>query len=169
MSKSKKCFKCGEIKLLTTFYKHPQMADGRVNKCKECNKADVIKNRLDNIEYYRDYDKRRSHLPHRLKLRDSNDDAVLYSHIPKNHPSHSPITSGKAWVMRNRIKRGASAIVGNAVRCGKIERLPCEICGSEERIHGHHDDYAHPLMVRWLCPKHHRAWHNKNGEGLNGH
>lgn len=54
--KTKKCFKCGNEKQLKDFYKHPQMPDGRVNKCKDCNKKDVRKNWWDNIEKKREYD-----------------------------------------------------------------------------------------------------------------
>jgi hypothetical protein len=53
------------------------------------------------------------------------------------------------------------------VKSGKIIRLPCEVCG-EKRVHGHHDDYAKPLEVRWLCSVHHAEWHLANGPGANG-
>ena len=40
---TKRCFKCGRELPLSSFYKHPQMGDGHLNKCKDCTKKDVKK------------------------------------------------------------------------------------------------------------------------------
>lgn len=139
----KQCFKCGERKPLTEFYKHPAMKDGRVNKCKECNKRDVSENRAKRIDYYRAYDRERG-----------NRQTAEYR---------------RRYQEENPVKYGARIMVNNAVRDGRLEKLDsCSECGATGRIHGHHDDYAKPLDVRWLCAACHHQWHAKHGEALNG-
>lgn len=59
----KTCFKCKAEKPLTEFYVHPQMGDGRLNKCKECTRKDVRQNYESNADYYRAYDRKRGYRP----------------------------------------------------------------------------------------------------------
>lgn len=60
---------------------------------------------------------------------------------------------------RQRDKIKARKALSDAIRGGKIKRLPCE-CG-DPHSEGHHPDYSKPLKVVWLCRKHHRQLHNK--------
>lgn len=50
MCETKECFKCHRILPLTEFYKHSQMGDGHLNKCKDCTKRDVKMNYIKNAE-----------------------------------------------------------------------------------------------------------------------
>jgi hypothetical protein len=136
----KECFKCNKIKPLNEFYKHFRMADGHLNKCKECTKKDVNEHRGKNLEKIRKYDRERSKLPHRRK------------HL---------IDNAQQWRIKNPLKYHAHSILSNAIRDGKIIKQPCEVCGSTYRIHGHHDDYYKPLGVNWLCAKHHAERHKE--------
>lgn len=136
----KTCFKCGDKKPLSSFYRHPEMVDGRVNKCKECNKIDVRENRMVKVEYYRAYDRARG-----------NRQGYQYT---------------KEYRERYPNKYRAHAIVNSAIKRKKLFSQPCDVCGSEE-TQAHHDDYFKPLNVRWMCAAHHSQWHKQNGEGLN--
>jgi hypothetical protein len=162
MHDSKICFKCGIIKPLSDFYKHKGMADGRLNKCKECNKKDTKENRLNNIDYYLEYDRSRANLPGRIKSRED------YQKTPEGRAAANK--ARRKYTESNLIKRAASLLINNYVRNGKITKpTACSECNvSNVRIHGHHNDYAKPLEVRWLCSKCHCKWHKKNGPGLNG-
>jgi hypothetical protein len=61
----KECFKCGVKKDISEFYKHPEMKDGYLNKCKECTKIDQITNYRENPEQHHTYDKQRQQDPER--------------------------------------------------------------------------------------------------------
>lgn len=152
----KKCFKCSEVKPLSEFYKHKQMADGHLNKCKECTKKDVKKNRDDNVDYYRDYD----------AWRFRNDPRVKYRHkmyYGTDSCVESMSKSRSRWIDNNPYKRSAQLMLNMAVRDGKINKPEnCSCCGlwyPSRKIHGHHHDYADPFNVTWLCYKCHAAMH----------
>lgn len=76
-------------------------------------------------------------------------------------PKKNRCNSCHAAYMRNWRKthkpQGEAALRANAraylnvyVHRGKIDKLPCEICGGLN-VEAHHEDYSKPLVVRWLC------------------
>lgn len=135
----KTCFKCSRELPLEEFYRHPQMGDGHLNKCKECTKADVTARRRANIDHYREYDRRRFHEdPERRAAQYLNSSEMKYLYPEKYRARYT---------------------VHNAIRDGRLERKPCEACGTA-RSEAHHEDYSRPLDVRWLCRVHHEAVHH---------
>lgn len=58
----------------------------------------------------------------------------------------------------NPQKHTAHLVVRNALRKGDLQRGACEVCG-EGKTEGHHNDYSRPLLVNWLCKKHHLSAH----------
>ena len=139
MARSKSCFKCNAVKPLEDFYKHPQMPDGHVNKCKECNKNDVTANRNKNIKKYRAYDKARSKEPERIK-------------------AAAGIT--RAWRAEDLRRQVAHSSVARAVKNGTLARQPCCRCGESKTV-AHHEDYDKPLEVVWLCQSCHKQRHKE--------
>jgi len=56
----KVCFKCKRSKDISEFYTHPRMADGHLNKCKECTKKDSIDHYADSRESCLKYERQRA-------------------------------------------------------------------------------------------------------------
>jgi hypothetical protein len=50
----------------------------------------------------------------------------------------------------------AHAAVRRAKASGKLIPQPCVVCGSTEKLECHHEGYDKPLVVVWMCGKHHR-------------
>jgi len=59
-----------------------------------------------------------------------------------------------------RPKYEARWLARRAIISGRLQRAPCEVCGSS-KVDAHHDDYSMPLAVRWLCRTHHVEHHAK--------
>ncbi len=121
------CHRCGDR--TTEFY-------STGNVCKPCIRSSVRSNYRRNRAHYVAYDKRR-------ELTDSR--RVDKSESMIRHRAKNPE------------KYRARTAVGNALRDGKIERMPCE-CG-ETKVQAHHHDYSKPLEVTWLCVKCHWSHH----------
>ena len=131
----KPCFVCAQVKPLTDFYKHPKMTDGRLGKCKECTKADVRANYAKTRKFYSE------------------------SGAARNKTSRakaSRIRNQRAMRARSPEKYAAWSAVSKEIRAGRLTRGPCLLCGTTVRVQAHHEDYAKPLEVEWLCFKCHR-------------
>ena len=145
----KKCFKCHQLFDLSQFYKHSEMLDGHLNKCKSCTKSDVEnrrKEKSNDIDWVLSERKR-----HREKSRRYRELGM----ISKKHNT-------KKWILNNPEKRRAHHLLNNALKSGKLHRHPCFVCGNKAQAH--HDDYSKPLNVVWVCPKHHGELHVKINE-----
>lgn len=142
----KVCFKCERRLPISSFYKHRAMADGHLNKCIACAKADEHARRRDKIDEIRAYDRARGKLPKRLK---------------------NAAKSTRKWRGADKRRNRAHVMVARAMRNGDLQKKPCSICG-KENAYAHHDNYDFPLDVIFLCQVHHKERHAQlKAEGRN--
>lgn len=151
MTKTRQCKICGSSSKEKDFY------SGVTSRCKDCHKEMVKKNRDEKSDYYREYDKKRF----------SEDPRVRERHIryKKTDAGKAALIRGrKKWINKNPEARAAHLILGNAVRSGRLDKpSDCSSCGCTPRrrdLHAHHEDYAKPIDVIWLCSKCHSKRHN---------
>jgi hypothetical protein len=138
------CSACKEEKPGAAFFSDPSKRTGRDSYCSACRPGLQKKWRHENPELYAAKYKR---------ARDRNPERHRAKAIQQIETKPKAVYA--VAVIRNEIKRG------------RLQRGPCETCGTTKYVHGHHDDYDRPLVVRWLCPTHHTEWHDANGPGAN--
>lgn len=107
------------------------------SRCKDCHRLAMKERSLTNPKV-QEYDRKRAKTPARkAKTR------AITSRWREKHPD----------------AYRAQSAVGNALRDGKLKKLPCEVCGSKAHVHAHHSDYSKPLFVKWLCARCHLRLH----------
>lgn len=152
----KKCNRCGKIKPLDEFVKDSRKPNGRGSSCTSCRG-----------EYLREWNK----LPHAKKAKRryaiaNREKAAAASRKYAKANREKRAESQAKWIQANPEKRRAHIAVGNAVRDGRLVKMPCEICGTTENVDAHHEDYSKPLCVRWFCHVHHFEFAHEYGEAL---
>lgn len=146
----KTCKKCGVEKLVECFYEHKAMGDGRLSFCKDCVRARVRDHRDRNRDTINEYKRLYSRQEHVL--------ARMRRYQRENPDVHA--AANKRWSEANVVKKRAHLKVRRAVLAGRLQKKPCLFCG-DERVEGHHENYNEPLVVVWLCTKHHREVHRE--------
>lgn len=57
------------------------------------------------------------------------------------------------------LQLSAHKLVRTALRNGTLVKENCFVCGSSNHVEAHHEDYAKPLEVVWLCRFDHAQRH----------
>lgn len=150
--KPKICTDCFILKNPEDFVVSSTCKDGLSYKCRSCLSDYKKEYRNLNSEKLKELDKRRSNLPHRELAR------AEYAKTDRGKQASK--RAAKTWKTNNLLKFRAQDKLRKAVKSGKVQKLPCEVCGSE-RSQGHHEDYTKPLDVVWYCHRHHIDRHKE--------
>jgi hypothetical protein len=164
------CSKCKQDKPVDDFHKNRSRPSGYAHECKACKNKYISEWKSDNAAHVKDYAKRyRAQNADPIKECKKRWQKNNESHVKEYQEAYQQSERGKkaqkAAKIRHRMKHAdhcyARDAVNHAIKRGEITEGPCEICGSKEKIHAHHDDYSKPLKVRWLCAKHHNEFHKQ--------
>lgn len=164
MQLMKVCGQCGALKNVSEFYKDKSRKDGLGYGCKACDKAKGAKSYLKNKDAIR-----AKHKAHWAKYSVENEAKLREKNKRERECADKAQTAKKRgeYLQKYEPKRIAKNAVRSMILTGRMIAQPCEICG-EVKADAHHDDYAKPIDVRWLCRRHHKQWHAENGQGKNG-
>lgn len=137
------CPDCQRYLPVAAFPRSKNRPSGLHTYCLECNRNQQAVERAARGEDYRQM---------RRRYRSTERGAAAYGRYVPAHP----------W------QKWAQSKVWREINAGRMTKPEtCSACGKGGIIDGHHDDYALPLVVRWLCRWCHREWHRINGEAAN--
>jgi ribosomal protein S27AE len=137
------CPSCEQTLTADLFAKNRSRPNGLGAYCLACNRRKQAAERARRGEGYREM---------RRRYRASEKGRAAYGRYVPKHP----------W------QKWAQALVWREIDAGRMTKPEtCSECGKGGLVDGHHDDYAKPLEVRWLCRWCHQEWHRLNGEAAN--
>jgi len=142
---------------ISEFYTHKKMADRHLNFCKNCVKNRIQLYRQENIEKIREYDRQRGRTAEHIQKNIAYAEK-LKTEYPQKYKEMEKKRSDN-YIQQHPDRRQAHMMVYAKIRNKNIVKKPCEVCGTTRKIEAHHDDYAKPLEIRWLCKKHHMELH----------
>jgi ribosomal protein S27AE len=129
----KRCPRCEETKPETEFHKAVKRADGLYAYCKPCSRERVHEWESSHSEARRAACRRRE----------------------QRHPGRKRRGTPEQESARRAVKI--------ELKHGRLARpTECPSCGrSDSKVHAHHDDYAKPLDIEWLCARCHGRLHKQ--------
>lgn len=138
------CKRCGEEKPIAEFNKNiaaGPLEPWNIRCCKTCS-------RVDYSTRYNDPEKKEKQK------------AASRNWKENNRERHAELAV--EYRARHKDKITAQNRLNYAVRTGKIQRQPCQVCGATERIQAHHVSYKPEdwYNVRWLCQDCHELVHS---------
>jgi hypothetical protein len=139
---NKLCPRCKESKPRVAFPPNKARRGGIGSSCREC------KNKRNRERWANDLARKRSGLLAGRKYREANRERLRVKALL----AWTPEKAARQKAARDPFKERARNILRDAVHKGKIKKpKKCQGCGWTGTLHGHHEDYNAPLVVRWLC------------------
>lgn len=180
---SKECSVCGVNKIFSEFSKDKSRTNGITSRCKMCTNDYFTRWHKSNPNKFRSIQKRyyennkndinararergpaaREKYKDKIRAKREASRDSLNKHkreMRKNNPEWrlKEAEYQRNYHKINKKKVLARQAVSDAIKKGSMVRFPCCVCGNP-KSEGHHEDYAKPLDVTWLCRKHHAEHH----------
>lgn len=177
----KTCTNCKLEKEENEFYKNHKSLEACCKVCRNIKTKEWAKNNREKInersrerkkenpeEYkkWRDEYQEKNREKIRLQVHENylkNRESVLIR--TKKWRQDNPEKFKEMWIKskeKDPMKRKAREYLNHAIEYGQIEKpLECSLCKENKKLQAHHEDYARPLEVIWMCSSCHAYIHRR--------